>query len=131
MFFYNQLLVLQPWTEELSWKDKSFRSYPLRIRVWNIPQHWLSIEIGKKIGSLVGTTLDVLLGDVGSREVMYIKILAETDLSKPLIRGTKLKYKMREIWVEFRYEQLPFFCYYCSCIGHNKRICAVRKEDLE
>lgn len=52
------------------------------------------------------------------------------DLSKPRIRGTKLKCKMREIWIEFRYEQLPTFCYYCGCIGHHEQICAQRKVDV-
>lgn len=76
------------------------------------PQHWLSIETGKKIRNLLGATLDVLVREVGTKEGRHIKILVETDLSKPHIRGTKLKYKMREIWIEFRYKQLPTFCYY-------------------
>lgn len=53
------------------------------------------------------------------------------DLSPPLIRGTKLKYKLRETWIDFRYEQLPTFCYYCGCIGHHERICTVKKVDFE
>lgn len=44
--------------------------------------------------------------------------------------GTKLKYKDVETWIQFKYEQFPLFCFYCCCIGHNERMCVVRKDDL-
>lgn len=59
-----------------------------------------------------------------------MKILVELDLTKPLLRETRLKYKQTNNWVDFKYEQLSIFCFYCSIIGYNERIYSKRKQDL-
>lgn len=74
--------------------------------------------------------MDLLITESEGQEGRYIKLLVELDLSKPLLRGTRLKYKQQETWIQFKYEQLPIFCYYCGCIGHNEKRCVRRKEDL-
>lgn len=68
--------------------------------------------------------------DKGGQESRYVKILADIDLIQPLVRGTKLKYKDTKIWIQFKYEQLLVFCYYCGCVDHNKRLCEAQKEDV-
>lgn len=128
--FENQLLVLRYWEEGRCWKTDSFISSPLWIQVWNIPPHWISIESGRKIGNLIGPVQDVLIVDAGGREERHVKVLVEVDLSKPLLRGTMLKYKMTECWIEFKYEQLPLYCYYCGTIGHSEKGCDTRRQDL-
>lgn len=45
-------------------------------------------------------------------------MLVEVKLDIPLLRGTKLKLDQEVLWVEFKYEQLAFFCFYCGLIGH-------------
>lgn len=67
-FFDNQLLLLQPWEEHLSWKEMSFTSSPFWVQVWNIPYPWISIETGKRIGSILRTVKDVMLVDAGGKE---------------------------------------------------------------
>lgn len=128
--FDNQLLVLQPWSEILSWKDDSFNVSPFWIQVWHIPPQWFSIATGKKIGNMLGVTRDVLSVEAGGREDRHLKIQVELDLTKPLLRGTMLKYKNSERWVDFRYESLPTFCFYCGQLGHNEKQCSRRKNDL-
>lgn len=59
-----------------------------------------------------------------------MKIQVELDLTKPLLRGTRLKYKHTEIWVEFKYEQLPIFYFYCGTVGHNENLRVKRKKDV-
>lgn len=60
-----------------------------------------------------------------------MKILAEIDLNRPLLRGTKLKFSEKEVWVEFKYENLALFCFYCGQIGHSERLCWVKKRDAD
>lgn len=128
--FDNQLLVLMPWEENWNWKDERFNVSPFWIQVWHIPPHWMSIETGRKIGGLIGNVRDVMLMDTGGREGRYLKIQVDIDITTPLQRGTMLKYKMQECWVEFKYEQLPIFCFYCGQIGHNEKSCVKRKDDV-
>lgn len=128
--FDNFVLVLQPWSEGIQLTDSCFNVSPFWVQVWNTPHHWLSIASGMKIGSMLGKVLDVLVVDSGGREERHLNIQVELDLTKPLMRGTMLKYKLSEVWVEFRYEQLPNFCYYCGKIGHNEKVCQQRKHDV-
>lgn len=79
---------------------------------------------------MLGTVSDVMLVEVGGKEDRQVKIQVELDLTKPLLRGTRLNYKHTEIWVEFKYEQLPIFYFYCGIVGHNEKLCVKRKKDV-
>lgn len=129
--FDNYLLVLHYWVENLKWTDICFNSSPMWIQVWHIFAHWSSIETGRKIGNKLREVKDIRLVEAGGADEHVLKILAVLDLTKPLQRGTKLKYRQSERWVEFRYEQLPIFCFYCGLIGHNERLCLKRGKDVE
>lgn len=52
----------------------------------------------------------------GSKEGRYVKMRVEIDLTKSMIRGTKLNFEGQKRWVGFNYEQLPLFCFYCGKI---------------
>lgn len=41
------------------------------------------------------------------------------NLDKPLLRGTNLKLNGAICWVDFKYEKLADFCYYCGHVGHT------------
>lgn len=53
----------------------------------------------------------------GSKEGMLLKLLIELNLDVPLLRGTTLKLNEEAHWVDFKYKQLPSFCFYCGLIG--------------
>lgn len=59
--------------------------------------------------------------DLGSKENRYARLLVDVDLSKPLIRGTSIRFEGDKCWVMFKYEQLPQFCVYCGLLGHGER----------
>lgn len=85
---------------------------------------------GLKIGNMIGIAMDVLLVKAGGKEDCHLKIQVELNLTKPLLRGTMLKFKNSESWVDFKYETLPTFCYYCGHLGHTEKLCSKRKHDL-
>lgn len=66
----------------------------------------------------------------GGKDQRHINVLVDLDVTKALLRGTKLRHKQSECWVEFKYENLPLFCFYCGCLGHNEKGCAQRKLDV-
>lgn len=59
-----------------------------------------------------------------------IKVLAEISINRLLLRGTKVKFEGRKAWVDFKYENLAAFCFYCGRVGHVEKSCGVRKKDV-
>ena len=85
-------------------------------------------EVGLKIGSTVGTVIeiDTNAGGVGWGEYLRVKILL--DLAKPLSRGRKMKLEEKSSWIAFQYEKLPKFCFQCGVICHGPGGCTKRSD---
>lgn len=47
------------------------------------------------------------------------------------MRGTKLKLAEETNWAEFRYENIPTFCFYCGIIGHQEKECRIILQEAE
>lgn len=90
----------------------------------------MSKEVCIKVGKLFSHVSEVLIPEFGSSRGRPLKILATVNLDKPLLRGVNIKLNDVVCWVDFKYEQLAAFCYYCDKVGHSDRLCARRKEDL-
>lgn len=45
-----------------------------------------------------------------------LRLLVELELDKPQLKGTKIKLDEELVWVDFRYEHLSTFCFYCGKI---------------
>lgn len=129
--FEGQFLLLKPWSAELEKNKESFHTVHLWVQVWHLPTHWISLEMGRRFKSLFPDVLDVLIPEGGSKKGCHIKLLAEIDLNKPLLRGTKLRLQDQVIWATFEYEKLATFCFYCGRVGHLERNCAVRTQDAK
>ncbi|XP_027177951.1 uncharacterized protein LOC113777103 [Coffea eugenioides] len=117
----NQLLVVKPWSLGIERSTEAFHESHLWIQVWNLPIHWLSKVVGFKRGQMFSAVKEVIIPPGGGKEGRHMKILAEVDISQPLARGTTVKFNGNPIWVEFRYEKCPDFCYKCGIIGHGDK----------
>ena len=49
----------------------------------------------------------------------FLRIQVDIDITKPLMRGKMIPIEGAEkVWVFFKYERLPTFCYRCGILGH-------------
>ena len=119
----NQILVLRNWYEGVEEDDEAFNLAPLWVQIWNLPVHWISKEIGRKIGKVFDEVRDAIVPQVGGKEGRHLKILVTADISQPLLRGTTVKMNGTTKWLAFKYERCPDFCYKCGLIGHSERNC--------
>lgn len=54
----------------------------------------------------------------------YLRIRVSIDLNRPLKNRMKIKKPGGEwLWIQFKYERLPSFCFYCGRIGHTEKFC--------
>lgn len=51
--FDSQFLILKQWQEGVDYQKENFNKIQIWIQVWNLPNHWLSKEIGFKLIFLV------------------------------------------------------------------------------
>nr|XP_027090415.1 uncharacterized protein LOC113711449 [Coffea arabica] len=131
----NQILVLNRWEAGIEENTEAFRFAPLWVQVWNLPIHWISKEVGRKIGKVFEEVKEVLIPYSRGKEGKHLKLLVSADLSKPLLRGTTVKTNGVLKWVNFRYERVPDFCYNCGIVGHSEKKCknvvTIRKGQQE
>lgn len=129
--FDNQMLVIQPWKQDIDRDERAFHKSPMWVQVWQVPTQWLTSETIRKIGKIFAQCSNVIILENGSTEGRYAKMLVEVDLSKPLIRGTSIRFEGDRRWVMFKYELLPLFCFYCGKIGHGETFCEKKVDDTK
>ncbi|KAL8555033.1 hypothetical protein ACS0TY_003003 [Phlomoides rotata] len=75
--------------------------------------------IAIKIGDLV--EVDQMSLEGFSRS-LHVKI--NIDLQRPLKKGLHIEmHESHKLWIEFKYERLPSFCYVCGTLGHLRKEC--------
>jgi hypothetical protein len=121
--FDKKLIVLRKITgEEQPEEDFDMDKVLFWVRVYDLPLKLRSDSIAKKIGDVIGVYVGTDQCDV-YRMGIFLRIRVLLDLKMPLVRGTLVCYKGRNIRVFFRYERLQTFCFICGRIGHQMKAC--------
>lgn len=62
----------------------------------------------------------------------YQRIQVAIDVHRPLKSQMRLKKRGGEwMWIKFKYERLPLFCFYCGIIGHSEKFCEALFDNAE
>lgn len=119
----NCWFVLHGWNRTLDITTLDFTHVPLWIQFWGLPLHCKSTIIGKEMGNQLGTVLDAGLYEFPENaKVVKVKILF--NLNHPIRAGMYIGSDDDGVkWVDFRYENLPMFCFGCGLVGHNQEKC--------
>lgn len=86
-------------------------------------------DVGEKVGRTLGM---VLMVDMDVKGVGWGKSLrrvrVQIDVTQPLLHGKKLRLGSQSVWVYFKYERLPLFCYGCGQIWHGGGGCPTHAQ---
>lgn len=87
--------------------------------------------MGQEMGSQLGKVLDVGIYEFPEKaKIVKIKVLI--DINLPIRAGMYIGNDDDGInWVDFRFENLPMFCFGCGLIGHNVEHCRNQPIPLE
>ncbi|XP_024629915.1 uncharacterized protein [Medicago truncatula] len=96
------------------------------VKVYDLPLKLRSEAMTQKLGNILGVFEEMDMKEI-NRMGKFLRIKTSLDLTKLLKRGSKLHFQGKDIWVDYKYERLPNFCFVCGRIGHQMRDC----EDIE
>lgn len=84
----------------------------------------MSARILKEMGNYVGEYIEPCSRNFTGVWREYMRVRVVIDLSKPLKRRMKVRKTGGEwIWINFKYENVPTFCFICGLIGHSEKFC--------
>ena len=122
--FDKYLVALQKPDEDKSIESMSFNSSPFWVQLHNVPLSFMSNENAEEIGSTIGKVEEVDVPVSGQGYGRFLRVKVKVEIGQPLCRGRLVDLGDRDpIWVAFRYERLPVFCYKCGKLNHDERDC--------
>lgn len=122
--FNNQALMIKrlEMGEQLS--EIKLKELYMWIQVYDLPVGFNSEVILKSIGNYVGR---FLMSDPKNFQGIwknFLRIKVVVNAYKPLKSQMCIKKAWGEwMWIKFKYERLPSFCFYCGIIGHSEKFC--------
>ena len=123
--FDKKLILLARFVGDLQPSAVKFTHSAFWIRIMNLPIKSMTREVGEDIGTAVGRLLEVdVPNENGIAWGRFLRIRVEVEIAKPLMRGCIIQVEDdKPVWVDFRYEHLPIFCYKCGLLGHSSSDC--------
>jgi hypothetical protein len=127
----NSWFMVQQWDRERDPKELDFQRVPIWIQLWGLPLHCKTIAMGKHIGAQLGTVDESTFYDFPDK-ARIIKTKVQIDVTQPIRPGIYIGNTKDGIkWVDFRYENLPLFCFQCGHIGHGENHCNSTEPAME
>ena len=94
------------------------------IQVYDLPCGFMSEKVAKEIGKFIGVYIEADAKNFDGIWRNFMRIRVAIDVRKPLKKRMRIKKLGGEwAWINFKYERMPTFCFYCGIIGHNEKFC--------
>ncbi|KAL8491096.1 hypothetical protein ACS0TY_022937 [Phlomoides rotata] len=96
---------------------------PFWVQIHGLQLRMQNKLVGETLGSKIDKVLEV---DTANEEMVWAKCLhvrVLVDVSKPLVRGTRVEMEGSKLIVIFRYEKLGELCFVCGRLNHVDRDC--------
>lgn len=104
----------------------------LWVQVHDLKAGFMSEKILMGIGNYIGHYVASCPSNFVGVWREYMRVRVTLSLDKPLKRRMKIKMSGNEwFWVNFKYENVPNFCFICGIVGHSERFCSQLFEKSE
>lgn len=120
--FDRNILVLKRTTGIEQPSEMKMSTMTFWARIYDLPLKLRTESMAKKIGDVIGKFEETDPKD-HHRLGRFLRIKVEIDLTKPMKRGTVVRFQGKDLRVFFKFERLPIFCFVCGRIGHQIREC--------
>ncbi|KAL2540680.1 Uncharacterized protein Adt_01658 [Abeliophyllum distichum] len=120
------LLIISVWCSGKVPREFSFSYSVFWVQVHGLPINYLTREnmtkIGEYLGIFVCADRSVFDGKICWRKFLRLRVIL--DVRNPILTGFWLRRPgLKDIWIDFKYENLGQFCYVCGRIGYHYLSC--------
>ncbi|MBA0844640.1 hypothetical protein Goarm_023125, partial [Gossypium armourianum] len=99
---------------------------PFWVQIYNIPTGLFSDILAVQLGNFLGNFMEHDVSFLGKGNRNFMRIRVQIDIRRPLKRRKKISFGGKCSYVNFKYERLSLFCFYCGRLGHNDSFCEER-----
>ncbi|ONK81415.1 uncharacterized protein A4U43_C01F28970 [Asparagus officinalis] len=122
--FNNHLLLLKHLQEDENPSSIELVHMNLWVQIYDVPVGFRSERVLVQIGNFVGSFLSSDPKNFSGGWKNFLRVRIRMDVRIPLKRRMKLKKPGGDwIWVNFKYERVPTFCFICGIVGHSDSNC--------
>lgn len=96
----------------------------LWVLIYDMRTGFMIERVLKEVGNYVGEYVESCERNFNGVWREYMRIRVTIDITKPLKRRMKIRKAGGEwIWITFKYENVPTFCFICGLVGHSEKFC--------
>ncbi|KAF4395281.1 hypothetical protein F8388_001668 [Cannabis sativa] len=123
-FVCGALIVIMPWPAWLTPAEIRFDKTPLWVKIESIPPFYWNLSNLKEMASRASPVYDLPPGIEDAIGMSSLRFRATIDLNKPIFSGFFLRrQKLKDLWIQYKYERLPKLCFKCGLLTHDQSIC--------
>ncbi|XP_019160868.1 PREDICTED: uncharacterized protein LOC109157414 [Ipomoea nil] len=129
--FENATLLCQVLNDGEDPLQVSLDTVDLWVQVSDIPQGYRTVKVLERIGDYVGVFLRYDERNFERQWTSFYRVRVTHDVSNPLKR--RMKMILRDgswTWINFKYERLHMFCFFCGRMGHTDKFCLQARRSL-
>ncbi|XP_019168543.1 PREDICTED: uncharacterized protein LOC109164470 [Ipomoea nil] len=127
--FENNTLVCREVMDRVNPVDVKLDMIDMWVQLHDMPKGYTSQAILEQAGNFLGSFVKHDDRFEGASWLTFHRIWVSIPVDRPLRRRMKLmKRDKTTTWVNFRYERLHKFCYFCGYMGHLHTFCLQARE---
>lgn len=124
-------LVLKEWDANRPLKEIFFRFSTFTVQIHGLPPVYIHNKSVLKIGEIIGGVHKETINKRCVVQNSYLHFKVDIDVSKPLQAGYfQERPDSEELWIQFKFERLPNFCFKCGMMDHVTGKCHYKESTL-
>ncbi|XP_019186010.1 PREDICTED: uncharacterized protein LOC109180754 [Ipomoea nil] len=122
--YENATLICQSLVGDEHPTQVILNSVDLWVQVFDLPIGYRTEKVLEKVGDFVGVYLRVDDRNFTRPWATFYRVRVRHDVAMPLKQRMKMIPRDGSwAWVNFKYERLHMFCYFCGKLGHTDKFC--------
>ena len=123
--FDKYLVMLQRYDSDILVRDLVFTKALFWVQVHNLLVRFMNTKVAEGICDIVGE-IQKSTKVVDDDGIYFMRVRVSIDITLPLCRGRVITMENGEKhWVNFKYERLPNFCFWCGRLNHSDKDCTL------